>query len=646
MKTRKLFLLALLTLPCSLFAQTDVDPVLMTINGNPIQKSEFEYIYNKNNSANSLDKKTLDEYVDLFINFKLKVEEAKAQGIDTTPEFKKEYASYRSQLVKPYLVDKNADEAILKQAYDRIHTEVEASHIYIHVPFNNATPEDTLEAYKKITAAYKRLAKEDFAKVAKAVTEDLSTADKGGYIGWITAFVYMYPYENVLYNTPIGGYSKPTRTQAGYHIVKIHNHRPASGEVRTAHIMTFKSDDEQQNKAAKNKIDSIYTLIQQGEDFEKLARENSEDLGSAMRNGEMPWFTIGRMPTNFENTAFFELEVGGISKPVESPSGWHIIKLLERRGVPSFETIKPELERRIKQDERVFAGRDTLVAKLKKEYNYQYNRENLQEFSDLLGSGNITDSIFIQKISTLDKPLFCFADKEYSQKDLAHHIQLGTYTKRSLRGNIIEDKYNDLVIKELLAYEDSQLENKYDDLRFLSQEYYDGILLFEISNQEIWEKAAKDTKGLEKFFNERKADYLWEAPHYKGRIIYAKDKKKLKEAKSILKKAPENSVDIQLKALNDSVIYIKTEKGLFVQGDNKVIDEKIFKSSVKYEDEAFPYVYIQGKKLNHTPEDYTDVRGVITADYQTYMEQEWIKYLREKYPFTVNQEVLKTVKKN
>lgn len=642
MKTPKI-VLAFLLLSCSLFAQTVNDPVIMTINGKPILKSEFEYIYNKNNSANSIDKKTLDEYVDLFINFKLKVEEAKSQGLDTTASFKSEYSNYRSQLVKPLLKDTEAEKNILKEAYSRMQEEVELSHIYVRMPYS-PTDADTLAAYTKITDAYKRLKKEKFEKVAK-ISDDRSSADKGGYLGWSTAFIYMYPYENAMYNTPVGSYSKPFRTQAGYHIVKVHDRHPSRGEVLVAHIANY-VENENMDNAVKQKMDSVYQAAKAGEDFSELAKKYSQDSNTAMRGGAMPWMTVGRMPNEYEKVVF-SLQPGEVSQPFKTVGGWYIVKLLDKRDIPAFEDIESEIDRKVKYDERSFAGRDSLVAKLKREYNFQLNDNAVADFIVALKDKKLNDSTYIIETSGLNKPLFSFADKSYSQADFASFLQSNSYTRKNIASDIINEKLHEMITEKILAYEDTQMEKKDDNIRFLSQEYYDGILMFEISNSEVWEKASKDTLGLTKFFEERKNDYLWDAPHYKGWVVYAKDKNKLKAAKNILKKSPANLVERELKSLNDSVQYIKYSKGLFVKGENKVVDEKIFKiKGEKYQDEDFPYVHVQGKNLNYTPESYTDVRGKLTADYQNYLEQEWIKSLREKYPFSVNQEVLKTVKKN
>lgn len=648
MKTLRILSFVLLSAFYGVYAQAN-DPVIMTINNNPIKKSEFEYIYNKNNSANSLDKKTLDEYVDLFVNFKLKVEEAKSQGLDTTKSFIREYNSYRSQLAKPYLTDKAAEEAIIQEAYDRMKEDVEISHILIRIP-QTATAADTLEAWKKIKNIEKRLKKEDFGKVARETSEDPSAIDNDGYLGWISAFYVIYPIETATYNTPVGEISSPIRTNGGYHIIKVHNRRKSLGEVLVSHIMLFTSkDDEKKNKEVKQKIDSLYQLVINGENFGKLATEYSEDKGSAVKNGELPWFGTGRMVPEFEKASFELTTSGEISEPIQSAYGWHIIKLLDKRGIAPFEEAKSDIERKIKRDERASYGESNFVEKLKKEYNLTIENKNVQEFITLLEGKDLTDSIYISETSKLNKPLFSFANKKYTQADFNEFIRANEFTTKKIPSEIINEKLNNFINKELLAYEDTQLGNKYEDFKFLSQEYHDGILLFEISNQEVWEKASIDTAGLHSFFEKNKIEYSWDKPHYKGRIIYAKDKPTLKAAKTIVKNSDNDSIEKYLHTrLNDSTLYVKVEKEkIYVKGDNPIVDQKIFKAKNKYTlPEDFPYVFLVGKNLGTTPESYMDVRGPVTSDYQNYLEQEWIKLLRAKYPVVINKEVLKTVKQN
>jgi len=624
------------------------DPVLMKINGKPVLKSEFEYIYNKNNSNNSLDKKTLNEYVDLFENFKLKVEEAKAQGIDTTKSFINELSGYRSQLTKPYLTDSKVDDLILQEAYNRMKEDVEVSHILVRVQ-QNASPADTLAAWKKITAIAKRLEKEEFGKVAKEVSEDESAKENSGNIGWISAFRTVYPFETMAYNTKPGTISKPVRTAFGYHIVKVTNRRETLGEILVAHIMRFtEQGNEAKNNAAKVTIDSIYQRIKAGDDFGKLANDKSEDRGSASKNGELPWFGTGRMIPEFENAAFALKNTGDISEPIKSAFGWHIIKLIDKRGIASFESSKEDLQNKVKRDERAFLGQKSFVNKLKAEYKYNVQVAAVKEIADLLANKTLTDSVFQLESAKLNKPIISYASKIVSQADFAKFLKANSFTEKTTASEIIEEKLNAFAEKELLAYEDSQLENKYDDFRFLMQEYHDGILLFEVSNNEVWEKASKDTEGLAKYFAAHKADYRWEKPHYKGRVIYCKDKKTMKLAQAIVKKSHNDSIDKYLRTrLNDSIQYVKIEKNLYIQGDNKQVDKLVFKTKAAVEpDKDYPFVFVAGKLLKNLPEDYTDVRGLVTADYQEYLEKEWIAKLRAKYPIEIDKKVLETVKQN
>ena len=647
MKSPVITLLAFLALSISLFAQA-ADPILMTINGKPVLKSEFEYIYNKNNTNNSLDKKTLEEYVDLFVNFKLKVEEAKKQGIDTTASFINELSGYRSQLTKPYLTDSKVDEALLQEAYNRSKEDVEVSHILIRVP-QNAVPADTLKAWKEINSIWKRLQKEEFAKVAKEVSQDQSAEQNGGYIGWISAFRTVYPFETTAYNTEVGTYSKPFRTAFGYHVVKVLGRRNSMGEILVSHIMIFTSQgDEAANKKAKATIDSIYQRVKAGDDFGALAQKHSQDKGSSVKNGELPWFGTGRMVPEFETAAFALKNTGDISGPIQSAYGWHIIKLLDKKGLAPYDEIKADLERKVKRDERANKGQQSFVATLRKDYNYQVNATSLQEFTKLLGTKTLNDSIFKLEAAKLDKPLLSFASKTYSQADFAKYLKKNSSSDKTVASDIIAEKLTNFTDTELLAYEDSQLEKKHDDFRFLMQEYHDGILLFEVSNREVWDKASKDTEGLAKYFNENSADYTWETPHFKGRIISCKDQDTFKAAKSIVQKSHNDSIDKYLRTrLNDSIQYVKIDKGLYVQGENKAVDKYIFKTKEKFEaGKDYPFVFVTGKMLKNKPEDYTDVRGLVTADYQEYLEQEWIKALRAKYSVSVDQNVLKTVKKN
>jgi len=539
------------------------------------------------------------------------------------------------------------DEATLREAYDRSKEDVDVSHILIRIP-QNATPADTLKAWNDINAVWKRVQKEDFNKVAKETSQDQSVEQNQGHISWISAFRTVYPFETVAYNTPVGTISKPVRTAFGYHVLKVLGRRNSLGEVQVAHIMTFTSKGEEAvNKKAKAAIDSIYQRIQAGDDFGALAAKHSMDKGSSVKNGELPWFGTGRMVPEFENAAFALKNKGDVSEPIQSAYGWHIIKLIDKKPLASYDELKADLERKVKRDERANRGQEAFLAKSKTENNYQLNAANLKEFYKVLGTKKLADSAFVADVAKLDKPLFSVAGKKYTQADFAKYLKKNNTSDKTIASEIINEKLDAYVSAELLAYEDGQLEKKYDDFRNLMQEYHDGILLFEVSNREVWDKASKDTEGLAKYFNAHKDNYKWDKPHYKGRVILCKDKETLAAAQKIVKKSAADSIDKYLRVrLNDSIQHVKVEKGLYVQGDNKVVDNQIFKTKDKFiPSKDYPFSFVVGKTIQK-PEDYTDVRGLVTADYQEYLEKEWIKSLRAKYPVKVNDEILKSVKKN
>lgn len=647
MKTTKFFI-GLLFFAVSALAMAEKSPVLMTIDGHDVTKAEFEYIYHKNNTNNAVDKKTLDEYVELFKNFKLKVVEAQHRGLDTLPAFVNELRGYRNQLAKPYLTDMSLEDKLCREAYEHLKQDVEVSHILIKIK-DNPSPTDTLAAYQKALRARKRLMTEGFDKVAPEVSDDPSVAQNKGYLGFFTGGMLVYPFEKAMYELPVGEISQPVRTFYGYHIIKVHSRRPSRGQVQVSHIIKVVKADasEAEKEKAHKDILAISARLKAGEDFEKIARMESDDKGSAARGGELTWFGVGRMVREFEDAAFALTTKGQVSEPVQTAFGWHIIRLNDRRGLEPYDKKKPDLIRAMQRDERASMGRKVLVDRLKKEYNYQVIDKAMKEVTAFMMRTQYIDSTFMKKADLLNKPLATFADKTLYQNDLLRFIAL-TSPDKSEAMLMLAEKMDPFVQEQILAYEDTQLENKYDEFRFLMQEYHDGILLFDVSNTEVWEKAAKDVDGLKAYFAQNQDQYAWPTPHYKGRIVACKDAATAKMVKTLLKKLPADSVGSYLntRVNNDSVKLVKTEVGVWKQGDNPLVDKYAFK--VKKADvtvnEEFPVVVVVGKMLKKGPESYTDVRGAVTADYQNELDRLWIEKLRAKYPIVVNQAVLKTVK--
>ena len=599
MKKSILFLVAAVSFLTA--AAQGSDETLMTINGKPVSAGEFLYIYEKNNQDGALDPKTMDEYLEMFINFKLKVAEAEAQGIDTTEAFKKELKGYRAQATPKYMQDDAAMDSIIALSWARIAKDRRAAHIAIQCPANadSAAQADALakinEAYERVTIGQlkvekkkvkgkwktieKRLPVEPFDKVARELSTDPNVQETGGELGWITPFRYVYALEEAVYGTEVGEISKPFRTQYGWHIVKVEEEQDHK-EVKARHIMKMvprgDSNLDSLDAAKLAEIELIASVVTP-ENFAEVAKTESEDRGSSVRGGDLGWFGLGMMVKPFEDAAF-SLQPGEISKPIRSQYGWHIIYKEDERGIQPLDSMRSQIQRQVMRDERSQEVEKSFIRKTRAEYK-------------------------------------------------------------------LPETMNDAAVK---AYADAHLESKYPELRNLVQEYHDGILLFEVSLREVWDKAAKDTAGLENFFKANKKKYTWEKPHYKGYLIQAKDKGSLKAAKAIIRSANPDSIQSYIaQRINcDSVTYVKVQHGLWELGKNSAVDKYGFKAkNAEFTpNEALPIVECVGKKLK-APEAWNDEKGKVTTDYQDFLEAAWIKRLREKYPVEIKDAVWQRIKK-
>ena len=565
---------------------------LMTINGKPVSAEEFLYIYEKNNQAGAIDPKSMDEYLDMFINFKLKVAEAEAQGIDTTAAFKKELKGYRAQATPKYLQDDAAMDSMVTLSWRHMSKDRRAAHIAIQCPATaGAGKTDSAlalikEARERVTlgrevmkgkgkkAKLVREKPEAFDVVAREVSTDPQAKDNGGELGWITPFRYVYPLEEAVYNTPVGEVSEVFRTQYGFHIVLVEEERDHR-EVKAAHIMKMVPADSL-DAAKKALIDSIAKVLTPA-NFAEVAKAESDDRGSSTRGGDLGWFGKGMMVKPFEDAAF-SLKAGEISAPVRTAYGWHILYKEGERDIQPLDSMRPQILRQVQRDERAKEADKSFLRKVRKEYNLP---------------ATMTDA-------------------------------------------------------EVRNYADEHLEEKYPDLKNLVQEYHDGILLFEVSLREVWDKAAKDTAGLESFFKTNKKKYTWEQPRWKGYVLQCKDKSSAKAAQAIIKSANPDSIQSYIaRRINcDSVTYVKVQHGLWEQGKSPVVDKyglKV-KNAAFTPSEQLPIVVCSGKKLK-APETWTDEKGKVTTDYQDFLEAAWIKQLREKYPVVINQEVWERIKR-
>lgn len=631
----------------NLFSQNE--PAVMTIDGKPVTKSEFLQIYLKNNTDPKYDKASLDEYMTLFTKFKLKVAEAEALGYDTLPKLKKELDGYRKTLSTPYLVDNETNEVLIKQAYERSKKEIRASHILIRLD-ENASPADTLKAYNKALALKKRIeAGEDFATVAKSKggSEDPSAQTNGGDLGYFTAFQMVFPFEEAAYNTPIGKLSNPVRTRYGYHIIKVVDTRPARGTIKTAHIMVAvsPSDPAEEIEAARKKINEIYEKAIAGESFENLASDFSDDPGSNGKGGVLPVFGSGtstRMVPEFEDAAFQLKNVGDISKPVQTNFGFHIIKKLEWNDIGTFESMKKELQSKVNRDERSKRTQDSFVAKLKKNYNYKnQSKKGLKWFEQ-----NIDSTYFMGKWNaaklTSNKTLFTIDGKAYTQK------QFGTYLEKNFRGikrmpakELVSLQYKNWEKAMIIELEEGKLETKYPEFKALMQEYHDGILLYEIMTDKVWNRATRDTMGLKAFYEINKDKYKW-SDRADAMVYECLNKDIANNVYKMIQNDTINSKHVLEKINKDSELNLRVRTNKFEIVNTPFLkDQNLVKGVNKpYLFEGKYYVVKVDKLIPAGNKDLNDAKGAITSDFQNQLEKDWLAEIAKKHPIVINEAVL------
>ncbi len=633
----------------TLFSSNAQDPVVMTIAGEDVYKSEFEYIYNKNNTVSTSDKKSLDEYVDLFVNYKLKVAEAKRQGYDTRDQYKKEYEQYRLQLSAPYLRDEESENEMIEEAFERYKTGILTSHILIKFS------EDSTEAWKKINDIYNRLKQgEDFATLAKQYSE-CPSKENGGSLGYVNVFDMVYDFENVVYSTPIGTISKPFRTRFGYHIVKTFDKIENYKDWRISHIMIRNEGEKSADKA-----DSIFSLAKKGADFEKLVADFSEDLPTKSKGGDLGFVSKGFFPPQITSQVKLLKHVGDVGM-AGTAFGYHIIKVTEIVPFTNIEDLKPYIKNKMAKSDRVEIVSTNYMKKLQSKYGVSVFENALTIFEKLVEEKSRDERENLYRLMT--EPLYTLYGNVYPQSAFYPYMNerlpifgrgldkdkkvvnfIDTKQEGMQEGDEVYNAFNGYILNEIVEKELEYVKNTNSDYRNLLKEYSDGLLLFEISSDKVWNVASSSKKKLEEYFEEHKDKYVWPEPRYKGLVVSCANKEVYDRVEKILKTNTESDAEdlIRKEFLNDKVSLVKIEKGVFPKGTNLAVDDKIYKTAT-YSSNGYPFVSTRGAVIS-APQTYLDVKGLVTADYQTYLEEEWVKSLRKKYDVIINKEVLKTIK--
>lgn len=629
-------------------AQDPNNKILLTVNGVKVQSGEFIRMYNKSREpGKQLD---VESYLDQFITFKLKVADAAEHGLDTTRAFKNELNGYRKQLAQSYLTDNRKKEELLKKAYQRTLSEVNAWHILISLP-QDPDPDDTLSAWKKATDIRERIKQgEQFEQVARGASDDQSVKVNGGNLGYFTAFQMIMPFEDAAFNLKKGELSYPVRTPYGYHIIKVTDKRPSRGRIHVAHIMKVvpPGSGDEAAKKAENEIENIYVSLQAGASFSEIARTMSDHKESAGRGGELNWFGAGEMIPEFAEASFSIADTGKFCKPVKTPYGWHIIKLLEKRPPGTFEETRSFLESKINQSYLNTVSRRELVIKLKKEYKFRIEEDIYNWFI------RNTDTLIIQGLKKYDRDslpkgnIYTFANQLLNTREFANYIEKRgsmVITKDSVM--FIEGSIDERSSEHILNYENSILEKKYPEFRYLMNEFHDGILLFEISGKRVWNRVNSDSTGLMSYYEEHKSEYLSEksadAKIYS--LKRAGQQKILEAAYSKYSGKPDTDSKLSKKFNKKGISYLSITDSVWVHGSDKDLDLINWETGVhSLTWRGFPALCIIKKVSDQAPLPFEKIQGEMMTGYQEKLENDWIRQLKEKYTVKIDSNELNNVK--
>ena len=644
---RGILILSFLLVGSSLRAQsvtTNPSATLFTVGTKAVSIDEFTYLYRKNHPADKPGEYTaekVEEYLDLFIKFKLKVEEARNRKMDTTAAFVKEFATYREELRKPYLPDAGLIDSLCELTYSRLQEEIRASHILINLK-PDAAPSDTVKAYEKIKALRDRIVQgEDFGALAVSYSQDPSARLNKGDLGYFTAMQMVFPFENAAYSTPVGEVSRPFRTDFGYHIVQVTDRKPARGEVEVSHIM-LRTGDGYDNEKAKNTIFDVYDRLQKGMSWQELCSEFSDDASSKDKGGRLRAFGVGAMSMagapEFEEIAFNLKQPGDISDPFQTRFGWHIIRLEANIPLPSYETMAPSLKNRVSRDGRAQLSKTKIQLRLRKEFGFSEN-ENTKQSVMALADSALSTGTWKPKIPNLSESIL------FSMQ--SHPYRVGDFIEFAIRhqkpnslepGYYLSTLYDEYVNHvQGLAFEE-KIRKDHPDYAWLINEYYEGILLFEIMEREVWSKASADTTGQREYYERHANAYMAED---RVRADIFSSSTDLGGLKTLIEKRDSASIQ-QFVAKNK----VRHERGAFEKADRPVLSKINWAPGVHLsENNGMHYLVKVDNLLPPGRKTYEEARAAVISDYQNELEHSWIDQLKKQYPVKVSRKVKKQMER-
>lgn len=636
---KKLFVGALLC--TALFAFAAKDPVIMKINGKDIKLSEFEYLYKKNNKQ-QLEKESINQYVDRFVTYKLKVAEAEELQLDTAKSFINEFEGYKRDLSQPYFEDKEVTSRLAHECYEMMKRNVNVTNIFVNFGTDKVMQE---QKKQKVDSIYQCLLNgEDFQTLALNCSEERAAKRTKGEMGYIKVGMLPYEFEKVAFSTPVGQFSKPFSSQYGWHILRVNAEREDRGKVLVEHILKLypRNADDEAKARVFNRVDSIYDVVTGGANFEEVAKKESEDNASAKNGGRLPWFGCKEMVEEFENVSF-DLKDGEISKPFSTRYGVHIVKKLASKPLGAFEEYEAQIKNMFANDERSTMGRKAKMETIKKELGYKVNPELDFYLDKMIAESNDNDSLFFKSVKESKYDAFCIGKQTYKLGEITQSLNHSKKISAKAKKNVIYSALNHFAEKKLSEKYVDKLYETDSNFRNLINEYHDGMLLFEISNRKIWDGAAKNVEGIEKYFNENREKYGWDEPKYKATIVLTVNDSIMNEAKTFLAENADNANKFaEMKEKFKKQVNV--EHVLVSKGENELVDYEVYNSGVKPKSKRYASSFIYEGRMIDAPESYTDVKVQVLGDFQSQLEKQWVDTLKKKYPVVINRKVLSQVK--
>jgi len=641
--TTKFKFLLLFLLVVQLTNAQDQDVVLLTVDGETIMTSEFLRVYNKNlDLVKDESQKDIDSYLKLFTEYQLKLKEAKRLELDEDPKYQREFLSYKKQLTKNYLSENKVTEDLVKEAYERNSYDINASHVLVRL---DESVKDTTNVYDKISSLRERVLNEGFDKV-KADAHDGTTIFVED-LGYFSAFKMVYDFESVAYNTPVGEVSEPFRTQFGYHVVKVNDKRPSRGTITAAHIMVGLNQKDSL-LVPEERINEIYKKLSQGESFDALAKQFSDDKSSAKNGGTLSPFKSGQLSSvKFEDEAFGLVNDGEFSEPFLTDYGWHIVKRISLNPIKTYDELKPTLEARVKRDSRSKLINQAMVEELKGRYDIGYNEEAKSYFESLITDDYFSRSWRLPDSFEKDEIIFSINQRDFTYNEFGRHMMAvqRTYANKARPASeVVEKEYESFFESSILKYREDNLEMENQEFANIVKEYRDGLLLFDLMEKEIWNKAAKDTVGLENYYEKNKTKYQWQE-----RVDFVMaSSADLDIATKVFKliKRGKSQEEIENALNNDKEQNVIFTKGVYNTNDNRLpadFNAKKGVSGVYNHNEAFHVINVN-EILPAGTKTLKEAKGMVINDYQNEIETNWVKSLYDRFSIEVNKDALNAVK--